>query len=103
MSPSVVMFDIEVTPQIRYAGNRAVLRTKVEVFVLDPAPQSFGDYAVDSAVLSVHADADTRIFENVRERLAGEQTAAIGVKNIWPPMASQSQLECLDTEVRGRL
>ena len=53
----------------------------IDLFVLDGAPQTFGEDVVVVTAASVHADLDTRSKQPGCERLAGELAALVAVED----------------------
>ena len=67
----------------------AVVGVEVDFCVFEAAPEPFDERVVDPTAFAVHADLDARIFEHLREVLAGELAALVGVEDFGPAVLGQ--------------
>lgn len=75
----VVEFEIVLQAGLQF-GHGAVL-IQVDVLVFHGSPQTFDENVVQSAATAIHADADVSVQQHLRERMAGELHALVGVEN----------------------
>ena len=78
----------------------AVVGVEVDFFVFVTAPEPFDEHVVDPTAFAVHADLDARIFEHLREVLADELAALVGVEDFGPAVLGQRLVQRRDTKAR---
>src|SRR2546430_16561582 len=97
------------TPQIipvKELGKAALLfdavggRAQVDPFVLDGPPQALDKDVVVAAPASIHADLDPVIPQHCGERVAGELSTLIGIKDAWLAEPSEGFAQRLDADPR---
>jgi hypothetical protein len=87
------------------AGNRCLglahspVGFQVNLLVFDAAPESLHKHVVAPATFAVHADLNAALFECVRERLAGELAALVGIENHRRSIPGDRLVKRLQTEL----
>src|SRR4051794_22819957 len=76
-----------------------LVRTEIDLFIFDRAPEPFDEHVVAPAPGTVHSDRDLPAAQHVQELGAGELAALIGVEDLRRAEARERLLERGDAEV----
>ena len=104
MTPAMIVIR-KVSTQARPSFGWRWVIADIHILVLHRAPQTFNHDIVECPAYAVHADRDTMVRQDVRERLRCKLTALVGVKDRGSsiprprkPRKCQRTLERLDTK-----
>jgi hypothetical protein len=73
-------------------GNRLVC-LEIDLLLFQAAPQLFHDHIVHPLTLAVHADTNTRCFDNFDEGLAGKLGSLIRIEDTLRPKATDGLIQ----------
>jgi hypothetical protein len=74
---------------------------EIDLFIFEAPPQPLDEDIVPPPPDSIHADLNSMRLQKPGEFLAGELATLIGVKDLGPPIQSDSLLHRLQAEVCG--
>jgi hypothetical protein len=93
--------EFKIADKLRSGFGNALIGMQINMLKFHASPESFDKDVIDPPALAVHADLDFIVLQDLREIVAGELAALIGIENFRRAVSGDRLVQRFETEIRG--